>query len=118
MRNSIEIDIKNREIKVDERSFRIPALVSFNEKLETELRFQFDISKRHKKLIDHVLDFDVDTPFLWVDRCSAIKKYSGQSEGKGFCLMAGKRGNGQLDSIKIDDYIKITAGEIHHLLSN
>ncbi len=112
---NIEIDATKKEMKIDKRAFRLPILVSFNERMETELRFQFDILI-HKKLADHVKDFDDATPFIWVDKCSVISTYTGKGEKKGYCFVVGKKGAGEGVVKRVEGPVTFAIDELKRLV--
>jgi phosphoglycerol transferase len=106
------IDSVYRKMIINDREFTVPALVTFNNSLETEIRFEFDSSPIHMKLKDHVFDLGMGTPFVWIDNCRTVEssryKY-------GLCVVAGKLGAGKLEITRIDGEIKLSLDTIHRI---
>ena len=109
LEDDIIIDTSYREMKIKERIFNIPALITFNKEMETSVQFQFDSSPGHKQLIDYVTELDKDIPFLWLDNCKTIKMVA---DNYGLCAVAGKLGSKSLKGFRINGKTTITLGSI------
>jgi phosphoglycerol transferase len=99
LEGDIVINATYREMTINDRTFKIPALITFNEGMETNIRFQFDRSPEHKSLVDYVAGLDRDTPFLWLDDCKTIKIVA---DNHGLCAVVGKPGSKDLGGFRIN----------------
>ena len=90
--NNIEINLSKKIINIDDRIFKVPALVELNEDLETILKFEFYKGPTHKSLIDHVQSLDRGKAFLLVDFCENVSKLDKSFGMFGPCVVVGKDG--------------------------
>lgn len=101
----IEVDVTIGTIKLDDRTFKLPVLVQFNDELETKLGFSSYNSPNSANsygLIWDVFMLDMDTAFLWIDDCSIMHKIDTSLNEKGYCMMAGKMGTGRFVTSNIN----------------
>ncbi len=106
----VEVNIDEKTMNIDDRTFRIPALIEFNNELETTLKFYWIKEREH--LTDYVSKLDNETYFLLVDECKKASKLNKTLEQiNGFCLISGK-GDKYYKSIKIEEDIKLTTKDI------
>lgn len=114
VKNNIMIDAINRKIKIDDRTFELPILIKFNEKLETTLHFQWTSwMKDEVGVIRQFMMMDKDTPFLWVDTCASINQ---RIEKRSICVKAGKKGSKLLMYGRVANTMDITVGQLKELV--
>ncbi|MCX6721693.1 MAG: sulfatase-like hydrolase/transferase [Candidatus Staskawiczbacteria bacterium] len=95
------ITVQDKEIYIDDRSFKTPVLIELDDKLQTNLFFEFDVSI-NVGLNYYVTNMDKNQSFILINKCTKINDISSKKiDYKGYCLLAG-RGN----EIKI--YAKVT----------
>ena len=111
----ISIQIKEETINIDNRKLQFPILIELNEKMETTLKFAFDITENMKNTTDFLNTIDKDNFFLLIDRGINIKKINKQVDENCYYLIAGK-GTKQISTIKLDKDLKFTIKEIHDLI--
>jgi phosphoglycerol transferase len=85
IRNSVEIDVEERTIRIDDRAFDIPALIGLTDTLDTTLEFPPNDSDGHKEIIDNYLMSDDNRPIILVDHCANLYKYDRNLGYTGFC---------------------------------
>ncbi len=103
VKNKIEFDIANKQFFIDERKFKLPALIELDEKLHTTIRF----AHRHnqKSLFEKRKGIKKDTFFFLVDYCSEIDD-SYVSNKKDLCLLRGNgRKNIEMNKLEQKKYI-------------
>ncbi len=110
----IEINITDRTMNIDDRTFKIPVLMEFNSELETVLRFYWGSYPEY--LIDYVLELDSNTHFLLIDECRKVKKLNETLGQSGLCLVIGK-GDKYYKSMKLEKSIKLNTDYIHNISS-
>ncbi|MBE9536954.1 MAG: sulfatase-like hydrolase/transferase, partial [Proteobacteria bacterium] len=110
----VTIDPIKSSITIDDRTFEVPILVEFNEKLETTVTFEWLGSDwKYRRLAGQVLKLARDTPILWVDNCSTMYQ---QAEKKGLCVSAGKVGAKPLINTKIDRITSISVEQLKQVV--
>jgi len=112
IKEDVVIDAVFRKMVINGRDFTVPALVTFNDRLETEIRYEFDSSPMHMKLKDHVLELGMDTPFIWIDNCRTVKSANNKY---GLCVVAGKLGSRKLASTRIKGETKVPLDAIRRI---
>lgn len=114
IKKGVTIDPKKRNITIDDRTFKVPILVELNEKLETSIKFEWVAADwSYRRLVEHVLKLERNTPILWVDNCSTMYK---RAEKKGLCVTAGKLGAKPLINSKVDNIMDITIEELEKIV--
>jgi phosphoglycerol transferase len=84
----LRLDPDEMIVKINERRFHAPALVSFSEgRLET-IRFAFDTKRA--ELYDYLLNDSPATPVVWFDECRHVRSMDTSLPRRGFCFFAGK----------------------------
>jgi len=106
------IDEYIREVKINGRDFKIPSLITFNERLETRIRYQLDNSKKHKTLKDHVQNLDMATAFIWIDNCNTVNLVEKQH---GLCVVTGKMGSTLLKGYQVNGEVLLPLKMIRKL---
>ncbi|MCP4651960.1 MAG: sulfatase-like hydrolase/transferase [Candidatus Omnitrophica bacterium] len=84
----IKINVRNGAMNIDGRVFGIPALIEFNDALETIIRFD-DGPKEHQ-LVNYVRKLNKKSNFILIDHCSNARKLDSTLGQDGACLIAGK----------------------------
>lgn len=115
IRKSLEVDPVREELRIDDRSFRIPVLAEINDQLEATLRFQFNRVKDQKTCIQYLVEMDPHTPFILVDTCRDIHSLVPELQGTGFCLLAGRPG-AYTKSLRIEGKMSWSVDEIQRML--
>ncbi len=100
IQQSVEIDIINNAMSIDGRPFPIPALVQFDDELQTSIKFGSS-----EDLFDNALSIDKNTFFLLIDKF----------KGSDYYLIIGK-GDRQLKKDKIESNIKLTVDDIINII--
>ncbi len=111
LEKSISILLKKKMLEIDNRRFKFPALIEFNDDLETVIRFDFTGAK---KLLDYLPELNKDTLFLLVDECIDINKLGKDFGEDGFCLVLGKK-DLLLERTKLRKNISYAYGYIQEL---
>ena len=111
IRDFVEIDTTEATLRIDDRVFKIPALIELNADLETTLKFQFNSSNVHKKLIDHLLLLEKNKPFILVDKCYNVESLDKKLGLTGFCLITGN-GDRYVKKIRLAGNVKFTSDDI------
>lgn len=92
IQNGLTVNLEKRQVDLNGRSLRYPALLIMDEKLNTEkIYFQHYSPKR---VFEYLSDVNVSTRFLWIDSCD--KKTLLQQEfdsTNGDCISYGKFGH-------------------------
>lgn len=113
IKKGVTIDPIKRKITIDDRMFKIPILVEFNEKLETSFQFEWLAADwSYRRLDEQVLKLDRNTSILWVDNCSTIYN---RKEKKGLCVTAGKLGGKPLINSKVDKIMDIDIKQLEEI---
>lgn len=84
-----------------------------NEELGTKLKFEFGSDRSHKRLVNHVLELDWDTPVLWVDDCLTINQGAGK---KGLCVLVAKPGAEPIINSRIDGSMEIPIEDLKKVI--
>jgi phosphoglycerol transferase len=93
----ITVDSKNRSVFIDDREFKLPILIKYDSKLNTNMWFEKDGDiPVHKSLIGHLKEFAYDSPFFLADECGDIKRVWPDLSTKGFCYVNGKLGSSNI----------------------
>lgn len=116
IRESLSIDLSGRQVRIDNRSFSMPLLITLNEKLETNLKFQFDKSASHKSLVDHRRELEAEEFFVLVDTCRNTRALDPSLGNAGYCLLAGK-GNATATAIRLKHNVSYDTEEIRFLMT-
>ena len=110
-------------VRIDERSFALPILIKLNHDLDTEIKFETDLSAGHKNLRDYIYNFDSSTPFIWVDACSNMQIGTFASKVKGKTCMAigrlGTKSNQRIfhgNILNVDSHLVVSADELKDML--
>lgn len=111
------IDVEHNEIQIEGRAFGFPILVELNDKLETTLKFQFNSSSGHKRLLSHVRELDEGDPFLWIDTCGAMTEFDSQLYGHAPCLIMARSGSRPRRITRLRERMEIPAGEVRALVA-
>lgn len=115
IRDSIGINMADKTIRIDERTFKYPILVELNNKFETTLKFQFSSFMENKRVIDHLLMLRRDRSFITVDRCSSLKRIDRSMGDEGACLMMGQ-GRTYSKKMKIKENLEFSVKTIREIL--
>lgn len=116
IQDSLEINIEEKIVRIDNRNFRIPILIELNNKLESTLKFQFYTPSVLKSLVQHREALGKNKYFLLIDKCKNARVLDKTLGEKGFCLLAGQ-GSKYAETVKLDKNITYTANEILQLLN-
>ena len=114
--NSLEINIGNRIVRIDNRKFRMPIFIELNTKLESTLKFEFNKSSDHMSLVQHRKALGKNKYFLLIDECKNVRELDNTLGGNGLCFLAGQ-GNKYTKIAKLDKNITYTANELRQLLN-
>ena len=115
IQESLEINIDEKLVSIDNRKFRIPIFIELNNELQSTLKFQFDRSSGHKSLVDHRKKLGKNKYFLLIDECKNARGLDKTLGEKGFCLLAGHGGK-YTKMVKLNENVTYTANEIQQLL--
>jgi len=110
----IAIDIDQKKLTIDDRVFKIPILVEFDADLQTNMKFEFDITKKDRKLINYVRDVTDDKGFIFVDYCDYAALLDKNVGHNGYCMVIG-RGQNYTKALELYGKLKITAEDIRKL---
>ena len=103
---------KKKIVKIDERNFEFPILIILNKKLETKLKFQFNIDHSSQLLNSEFKKLGNKTPFVWVDKCSNMVQ-----KVNGVCMVYGKKINLPLHVIPIKNTYKLDLKKIKEIVN-
>ena len=112
---SITINITENYLKIDERKFRIPILIEFNNDFETILTFTFDGDYRQSRLIDYLKTLDKNKNFILIDKCINVGEIDKDVSQNDFCIIIG-RGNEYLKKMKLSENITLNVNELREIL--
>ena len=115
IRNFVEIDITEKTLRIDDRTFDIPVLIELTDELETTLEFPPNCSEGHEKIILDRLRLDENRPFILIDHCANLYEYDKNSGFAGFCLLAANCKN-YLKTLRLYGNAKFTSNAIRELL--
>ena len=111
---NLTIDIANQRLLIDQRSFRIPAMVEIGQNLQTTLKFDFDRAAHHKSLLDHLnTAMRRGSNYILVNKCENLKAIDPFLNENGWCLL---HGNGK-HIIKISQINGLTSFDKARLIS-
>lgn len=109
------IDATQEVVKIKGREFRYPLLIEIDSNGDSIFRFNFNTSKGHKKLSRHLLEFEDETPFLWIDSCEKIGSIEIEPVNKNQrCLMFGKSSTNQIRKISFKDNISMLGAQLYN----
>ena len=111
IREFVEVDIGQKILRIDDRAFKIPVLVELDPYLQTTLKFQFHITGKQKKLVDHLRTLENKKAFLLIDYCADLSTLDRSLGGTGYCLLAGID-NTYVTKTRIYGNIKLTSEDI------
>ena len=116
IRNFVEIDLAEKTLRIDDRTFDIPVLIELTNKLETSLVFlpHWFVKGREKIIHDHLMG-DENRPFILVDHCTNLYNYDKSLGNTGFCLLAAN-GQNYVKKLKLYGTVKFTSDGIRELL--
>lgn len=116
--DKITINAKDHSVSIDERKFKIPILIQYDEQLKTKIRFQIYNDAIHKTLMQHLSRFNPDDAFLMVDECKRISKQWGDLGEAGLCYVNGTLGTKELDKGKITGTKSVAASALKEIASS
>lgn len=116
IQDSMEININEKIVHIDNRNFQMPILIELNSKLESTLRFQFNNSPEHKTLVHHRKALGENKYFLLIDECINVRELDKTLSKNGLCLLAGQ-GKKYTKIVKLDKIITYTVNEIRQLIN-
>jgi phosphoglycerol transferase len=116
IQDSVEINIDEKLVRIDDRNFKIPILIELDSNLLSTLKFQFNKSQAHKSLIAHRRTLERNSYFLLIDECKNAKAIDKRLGVEGFCLLAGQ-GKKYSKISKLEKNITYTASELKQLLN-
>ena len=116
IRNFVEIDITEKKLTIDDRTFDIPVLIGLSNELVTTLEFPPNGSEGHKDIIDNYLMSDDTRPFILIDHCANLYKYDKNLGYTGFCLLAAN-GSNYVKKMRLYGNLKFTSNGIRRLLN-
>lgn len=112
--NNITINIDDKVIVIDDRSFKFPILIELDNKLQSNLKFAFytpnfyNLAFYHHKL-------STNSYFLLIDKCNNLKHLKTSLSEIGYCFLAGQ-GEKYTEIEKISNNITFTKSELEQLL--
>jgi sulfatase-like protein len=88
---SLKILVDSRTLEAGDTTLRIPALILFDDALQSEVFFEFDNTK---DLSEYVAELKQGQSFVWVAPCNRQKGFVPAMDGQlaGDCVIASKRG--------------------------
>jgi phosphoglycerol transferase len=116
IQDSLEINIIERFVRIDNRRFKIPIFIELNNNLEATLKFPFDTPPGHKSLAQHQKTSGRNKYFLFIDNCMGVSGLNKTLGNKGLCFLSGQ-GNKYTRMVKLDRNIIFTSNEIRQLLN-
>ena len=109
----IKIDTDNNIIFIDQRELKIPIIIELNDRLETELHFEFTLPD-DLGLHSQLPNMDEQSYFLLIEECSRANSIlTVPIEYKGMCLVSGTKQ--KYHATKISASTKITIDEIRKI---
>lgn len=85
-----EIYPDRKAVAINKRTYHYPLLVEFEDNDETTLKF--DSNHEGQKLVNYVWKLKDGKPFLWVDKCKAMRSLSMAGRDQD-CVMYGRAGS-------------------------
>jgi len=116
LRNSLELNIERRYASIDDRKFKIPMLIEFEDASVSTIKFEFDKSSGHKSLVQHRQEISDTQQFILIDSCAHVSQLDRSLGGNGFCLLAGQ-GKRYSKIARLSTNISFTADETRNLLT-
>jgi phosphoglycerol transferase len=115
--HSVKVLAESRTLEAGGATLRIPALITFDEALHSEVFFEFDSTK---DLTEYVADLQQGASFIWVAPCNREKGYvPGFDHGPaGDCMIAGKRGARPIFAERIDTITELSEADLRRVLSS
>jgi hypothetical protein len=83
---AIHIDPDNEEVKIDDRTFKIPIAIQIKDDMQTVLRFEFSMPDFAVDLMLH-LDQLAGDPYLLIEKCESTNKVTLASAEATYCLV-------------------------------
>ena len=109
----LTIDVQQELVTIDERLFKLPALIEFDEDNElSSIKFEFDTKR---KLINYVDKVDGDKLLVWIDRCEKVRTISLALVDVGTCIFAGKLGAKKILLSSIKNSLTVTKAQLNTL---
>lgn len=111
---SLSIKIQENRMQIDNRSFRIPALLEIGNDLHTKLKFQFDLSGEEHKLANIISKYEKNQSFILIDKCENTTTFDDTIKKTKYCIVAGKKEHNVsfpvIDNmyLNIDDVARLT----------
>lgn len=85
---ALSLDPRDMTVRINDRSFKAPALITLNDGHLDSIRFAFD-AKRFP-LYGYLLDEDPGSPLVWFDECRYVRAMDTSLPAHGKCFFAGK----------------------------
>ncbi len=96
-KQTINVDVANREVKIGEASFPMPVAFQINREQEIESYYSFDIDR-------YIKTTNATDGIVYVDRCAVLANYqSNDFSDDEYCLLAGNLGAQTLYLDSIND---------------
>lgn len=111
----LRINSHGGSFAIDDRKFTAPALIQYDEKLQTKLWFERSNAPHHKTLLQHLVNLEHDSPFLLINACNRIPDDWTGSQRKGRCLISGKLGSETMKVEQITDKILLSAERLREI---
>lgn len=109
IKNGLIVDSEKKQVKLGNRVIDYPALIVLNDDLVVEdIVFDFNTPK---SLIHHVVEFNIDKKFIWIDSCSnadIISDFKGVYNS-GFCIAYSALGANKVD---ISELLEVSATQL------
>ncbi|MEP4487254.1 MAG: sulfatase-like hydrolase/transferase [Halioglobus sp.] len=121
---ALAVDIPELTFTLDERQFRLPVLMVFDEDAKLEaLRFEFDSKK---SLPQQLAALPVDQFIGWIDRCNRVRAMNLELLAGEYCAFFGKTGGvdnisiqlSPSDSIELAAIAQLAGGDVELALAN
>jgi len=87
--DTLTVDPVAQTVRVNQRTFQAPALITVGEGRMEAIRFEFD---SRRKLLEYVRKADARTTLVWFDACSKVRAMDIDLPTRGLCLFAGPPG--------------------------
>jgi phosphoglycerol transferase len=115
--HSLRVLADSRTLEIGGTTLRIPALITFDESLHSEVFFEFDNTK---DLTEYVAELPQGQSFVWVAPCNRQKGYvpAFDGAGAGDCVIASKRGAHPIFAKRVDAVAEISETELRSVLAS
>lgn len=98
----IQFNASQKKIHIGDRNYKFPILLKLDKELSATPFFEFESPK---KLYHHMMEFDKDDSFVWIDECSRINIFELQLDNPGHCFVVGKMGGSLMGSSVLENTI-------------